>query len=220
MKKHLFIAALLASAVAVSATQASVALPVTDPLARATSETANKTEAETETTSELATTDKVDVAAKRQALEQKMVERKAAIAEKLSGQRQEKCKKREVTINTVLDHRAAAAQRYFDNFSAIQEKLVTFVAEKQLDVHNANALLLVMNDSANDAQAAIQAIESTDFTCEAASAAAPGALVKDQIATAKQALKDYRTAIKDYVVAVKSTVEQQSKTETVIEEAN
>lgn len=218
MKKHLFVATLFTVAVTFSATHTTQALPVVDTVAKTTNETVEKTTSAARAASDVAVTDKQDVQEKRQALEQKMAERKAAIAEKLSGQREEKCKQREATINSVLDNRVSAAERYFTKFQAIQKKLTTFATEKQLNIENAAALELVMNDSANTAQAALQAIQAIDFTCANASAAAPGALVKDQVVATKQALKDYRTAIKDYAAALKASVEQDKTTDTTTEE--
>lgn len=220
MKKHILVAALLASAVTVGATHATGAVSDVEALSKTDTATTQRTDSQNKEPTELAVINQEDVETKRQALEVKMAERKAAIIEKLSGKRKEKCQAREATINTILDNRVSAAQRYFDKFAAIQEKLVTFTEEKKLNVQNQAALELVMNDSASAAQAAIQAISSSDFACESAAAAAPGALVKDQIGTAKEALKAYRTAIKDYAVAIKSSAEQAKTTDTVTEETN
>lgn len=147
---------------------------------------------------------KNELDAKRQALEQRLAERRAAVTEKLSGERAELCKRKEQTINQTLDNRVDAAQRHFDKLKDIHGKLAAFVTEKELSVNNANALELILGEKQADAQATIDAVKALDFECTIADAHAPGAIVIDQMTEAKQALKDYRTAIKDYAVAIRS----------------
>lgn len=156
------------------------------------------------TTEKLEAQRQQEVETRRQAIESRITEKRAAITQKLSGASKERCESRQATINQILDKRTAAAQRHFDRFKNIQDKLVAFVEAKELNVENAAALELIMNDSQTAAQAAITAVSAVDFVCKDADAASPGSIVMDEIVAAKTALKNYRTAIKDYSVAVRS----------------
>jgi len=145
--------------------------------------------------------------AKRDALQQKLAKKKAAIAEKLSGERAETCEKKQDKINRILDQRVDSAQKHLETFNAIRDKLAAFVVAKELNVENVSALEVIMNDKQTAAQAAVEAADQADFVCTDTDASAPGRIVKEQITTQKQALKEYRTAIKEYAVAVKSSAE-------------
>lgn len=218
MKKGIFVSLLLAAVTVVGTAQTSHALPLLDSftstLFSRIGETENQTQNETNQTDNAASEKQAELDAKRQEIEQKLAERRAAIAEKLSGKRAEQCEKKEATINRVLDDRVSAAQRHLDKFKVIQDKLVAFVADKQLDVQNASALEVIMNDKQQNAQAAIDTIATVDFSCANADATSPGAIVMDEVASVKQALKDYRTAIKDYAISVKNSVTPPSSDDT------
>ncbi len=149
---------------------------------------------------------------KRQEIENRVAEKRAAIAEKLSGERKLRCESREAGINQLLDNRTAAAQRHFDTFKSIQDRLTTFVANKNINVENAAALELIMNDAQTAAQAAITAVGGVDFVCKDADASSPGHIVMDEVVAAKEALKEYRQAIRDYAVAVRAAVTVETET--------
>lgn len=155
-----------------------------------------------------------EVRSKREEIQQKISEKRAAITDKLADKKLRSCEKRQATINRILDTRIGAAQKHFDRFQAIQNKLVDFVSKRQLQVNNAAALALIMNDKQAAAQAAIEAAAQTDFTCNQADANAPGKIVTDQVSAQKQALKEYRAAIKDYAAAVKLSVQATHESET------
>lgn len=218
MRKNIFVSLVLAATLAVGIAQTSQALETETILQSVVS----RVEGEVQSATDTATERRQEIETKRQEIEQKVAEKKAAIAEKLSGKRAERCAQRQDTINRVLDTRTSAAQQHFAKFKAIQDKLQAFVTDKDLNVENASALELIMNDKQANAQAAIDAVGATDFDCASADATAPGAIVMDQIAAAKQALKDYRAAIKDYAVAIRSAAisddsssnESESRTET------
>ncbi len=212
MKKSVFVSLLLAAAAVLSAAQTTQAIPLLDDLARST--TPQVEQIQGETTNRLAER-AAELEAKRLEIEQRLAQRRSQITQKLEGARAERCEEKEMTINRVLDTRVSAAQRHFDKFKAIQDKLATFVVDKQLNVENATALEVIMNDKQQSAQASIDAIETTDFDCGSADATAPGNIVMDQVALVKQSLKEYRTAIKDYAVAVKgaATAETDSTSE-------
>ena len=146
-----------------------------------------------------------DVFKKQAEIEQKIAEKQAAVLHKLEGNRAQKCQRHETRINEILTNRVDAAQRHFDTFKSIQTRLETFVANKHLDVVNANALKTIMDDRQASALAAIETTRAVHFSCADTDATAPGKIVMDQVAAEKQALKQYRTAIKDYAVAVKSS---------------
>jgi len=153
-----------------------------------------------------------EIQSKRQAMEDRFAEKRAAIATKLSGERKQRCESKEAKINQMLDKRTAAAQRHFDTFKSIQDRLTTFVADKNLDVENAAALELIMNDAQTAAQAAITAASSVEFACKDADASSPGHIIMDEIVTAKQALKEYRQAVRDYAIAVKAAATVETET--------
>lgn len=144
-----------------------------------------------------------DVEAQRKALEQRLSEKRAAIAEKLSGERAKRCLAKQNGINQALDARSSAAEKHLDRLEAAQEKLTAYVERRQLTVDNATALAVIMNDEKAAAQAAVSSLETVDFLCSEADAAAPGRILIEQISEAKQALRDYRSAIKDYAAAVR-----------------
>ena len=156
----------------------------------------------------------IELDAKRQAIEQRIADRRAAITEKLTGERADRCEKKEVAINQILDNRVITAEKYFDKLKSIHDKLDAFVTDKQLDVDNANALKLILDEKQDDAQATIEAAKALDFDCTIADAHAPGLIVVDEMTEAKQSLKDYRTALKDYAVAVRSAATNSSDTQT------
>lgn len=204
MRKQILVGLLLFGAVTVSATQLTHSLVGATDVVQAAEKPEREAQSHVLSSTDATTKARDEVAAKRKAIEDKIAGKRAAITEKLSGQRQEQCEKKETAINSLLDSRASAAQQHFDKFKAIQNKLTAFVTEKELNVENASALEVIMNDAAASAEAAVTAVSVIDFTCEDTSAIAPGGIVKEQVATAKQSLKDYRTAIKDYAVAVKA----------------
>lgn len=214
MKKGIFASLLLAAVAVVGTAQTSQALPLFDSFTGTLFSRIgdNQTDAQDRTSSpdDSVTEQNSELEAKRSEIERKLIERRAAIAKKLSGKRVALCEKKESTINRVLDDRVSDAERHFEKFKAIQDKLVTFVAEKQIDVQNANALLIIMNDRQQDAEAAIDAVANVDFDCSDADAEAPGAIVKDEVTALKQALKDYRTAIKNYAVGIKNSATTQT----------
>lgn len=199
MRKNIFVSLVLAATLTVGVAQTSQALQ-TETILQTVTSRVQGVETRVQTVEER----RQEIDAKRQEIERKVAEKKAAIAEKLSGQRAERCAQKQDTINRILDTRTSAAQRHFDKFKAIQDKLQAFVVDKELSVENASALELIMNDKQTEAQAAVDAAVATDFDCLNTDAAAPGRIVVEQIATVKQALKDYRTAIKDYAVAVRT----------------
>lgn len=164
------------------------------------------------TSEQLEAQKRTELESRQRAIEDRINEKRAAINEKLSGARQERCESKQATINQILDNRSAAAQRHFDRFKNIQDKLVAFVAAKNLNVENASALELIMNDKQTAAQAAVTAVAGVDFVCKDADASSPGSIVMDEIIAAKQALKDYRDAIKDYAVAVRAAADVETET--------
>lgn len=200
MRKNIFVSLVLAATLTAGLAQTSYALQTETILQSVVS----RVEGEVQSATDVVAERRQEIETKRQTIEQKVAEKKAAIAEKLSGQRAERCAQKQDAINRVLDTRTSAAQRHFDKFKAIQDKLQAFVTDKELNVENASAMELIMNDKQASAQAAIDAVNAANFDCASADAAAPGRIVMEQIATAKQALKDYRTAIKDYAVAVRT----------------
>jgi hypothetical protein len=199
MKKSLLLGATLAITAVISAPLMSAALLPNSATAEATAPQVKTAQITLEKTQE--------IQAKREALEQRLAEKRAAIGEKLSGERAETCEKKQDTINMILDQRVDSAQQHLDKLNAIYAKLAAFVTAKDLEVENASAFELIVNDKQTAAQAAVDAAKVTDFACTEADAAAPGKIVKDQMTAQKQALKDYRTAIKDYAVAIKSAAE-------------
>lgn len=203
MRKNIFVSLLLAATLTVGIAQTSQALE-TENIVQSAVSRVERTEGDVRGISDRAAEKRKEIEAKRLEIEQRIADRKAAIAEKLSGERAERCLERQDTINNILDNRTSAAQQHFDKFQAIQDKLVAFVADKELSVENANALEIIMDDKQTEAQAAIDAAGATNFDCMNTDANAPGKIVMEQVAAAKQALKGYRTAIKDYAVAVRT----------------
>lgn len=145
-----------------------------------------------------------EIEARRQAIKQRIIDRRAAITEKLSGARADQCEKQEADINRAIDDRANAAEKHLGKFKAIQDKLTAFVAEKGLVIENARAHELILPGQESKAQAVIAELKAFEFDCSLASATAPGAITTEQVSEVKQALKDYRTAIKDYALAIRN----------------
>lgn len=212
MKKHIMVGLLFCSAVTLSATQLTHALVGATDVAQAAEKTNDNASSHVLSSNDAVEKSRQELNDKRKTIQDKIASKKAAIGEKLSGQRQEQCEKKEAAINSILDTRATVAQQHFDKFKAIQDKLIAFVAEKSLTVENAKPLEIIMTDAAMEAEAAVSAVNGLDFVCEETAASAPGAIVMEEVATAKQALKDYRTAIKDYAVAVKDAVTSEPAT--------
>lgn len=214
MKRSL-LALLLATTFAITGSNSTYALHSTDSFAAR--------EQSVRPTEEVITDDKkLEIEARKQELEQKLAEKRASVSEKLLGVRAEKCEKQQVNINSMLDKRFETAQKHFNTFNAIQLRLEELVEDKEIEVSNHSALKLIMTNLGAKAQGSISMLKSTDFKCEDADATAPGAIVKDQVATAKQDLKNYRDAIKDYAQTIKSSVEsttEPSSDETTSEEA-
>lgn len=210
MKKTILVGLALTVAAVMGTSAQTQALHGTETPDHNATSTADDTRREEVRTTDIASREaerRLELDAKRQALEQKVAERRAAIAEKLSGARAESCEKKQTAINRILDNRTDAAQRHYDRFKSIQDRLVSFVDSKELNVENASALEVIMEDKQVAAQGAIDAVTAAEFTCKDADARSPGTIIIDQIAAAKQALKEYRTAIKDYAVAVKSAAQ-------------
>lgn len=204
MIKGLVVGLMLATATVLSTSQTSHALHVVDGVTKSILSRTQQAEEQVRSATDRRADKQAELDAKRQAIEQRLAERRAAVTEKLSGERVMRCEKKEVTINQILDNRVDAAQRHFDKLKAIHEKLAAFVIEKELSVDNANALELILSEKQGDAQATIDAVKALDFECAITDAHAPGSIVIDQMTETKQALKDYRTAIKDYAVAIRS----------------
>lgn len=157
---------------------------------------------------------KLELETRKQELEQKLADKRAAITDKLMGDRADKCEKKQVNINAMLDKRIETAQKHFDTFKSIQDKLNVLVDNNEITVENEVALQRVMNLLQGRAQGSIETLKKNDFKCNDADPVAPGAIVKDQIAIAKQDLKNYRDSIKDYAQAVKASIGTVSKSET------
>lgn len=204
MLKKLIAIVFICASVLVAATQGAQAAPAEK------SETRNNNPSVSEPVGQvLSSTRQEEAELKRQEIEAKVAEKKAAITDKLSEKDAEKCEQRESTINSVLDNRVLAAEKHLENFKAIEDKLRLFVTEKNLDLDNSGLYTSTLDTTAAEALGAINDIQ---FNCEEASAAAPGALVKERMSVAKQALKDYRTAIKDYAAAIKAAATKQTET--------
>ncbi len=224
MKRPL-LAILFAAAISVSGTSTTYAIhtstSITDVLNSTVSSVREQT---TRTTNDNSAEDKkVELETRKQELEQKLADKRAAISQKLMGARAEKCQAKQVNINSMLDKRAESAQKHFDKFKAIQDRLVTLVNEKELDVENHGGLENIMTRLQIEAQAKITSLSTNNFDCGEADATAPGSIVKDQVTQAKQALKNYRDAIKDYAVAIKASVnktaEAPAETQPTLQEA-
>lgn len=154
-----------------------------------------------------------EVETKRQEIEARIAERQNNVREKLSGRRATTCKEREARINQGLTKRVDAAQRHFDKFKSVQDKLLAYVADNQLTVRNGQALQIIMVESEIDARAAIEAARSSSFSCDATDARSPGKIVREQVAAQKEALKIYLASIKDYAAAVKAAVAERTEQE-------
>lgn len=216
MKKGMVLGlALIMGAIIVAPAPRAEALSLSDSLKEIKTTTQNAvqgTNTQSKTSAEKLEQQKQELETRRQAIEARIAEKRAAIKEKLSGPRQERCESKQVSINQILDTRADTAQRHFDRFKSIQDKLAAFVQEKGLDVENAAALELIMSDAQTAAQAAVTALAATDFNCKDTDSAAPGAIVMDEFLTAKHALISYRDSIKDYAVAVKTAASTVTET--------
>lgn len=156
---------------------------------------------------------RLELEARKLELEKKLAEKRAAITTKLMGERADRCEKKQGTINSILDKRVLAAQKHFDTFKNIQEKLSVVVDDNAIVVENEVALQRVMNLLQAKTEGSIEALEGADFDCANADASAPGAIVKDQISIVKQDLKDYRDSIKDYAQSIKASVEAASESQ-------
>lgn len=150
-----------------------------------------------------------EVEQKRLELQQKIEARRAAVSERLSGQRADDCEKREQGINEALSSRTAAAERYLEKFKTIHTRLSDFAQKHSLHVDNAEALLLIMEDKQHTAEGTIAAAKLSSFDCSVTSAATPGSIIRGLISEEKYALSEYRDAIKDYAAAVKTAATQQ-----------
>lgn len=194
---------MLASVAVLGVSHTSYALHTTDSLTQSLLGRAPQGEEQVQGVADRKAQRQAELDAKRQAIEQQIADRRAAVAEKLSGERAERCEKKEPTINQILDNRVTAAQRHFDKLKMINEKLAAFVTDKELRVHNEAAFELILTEKQGDAEAMIDTVKTLDFECTIADANAPGLIVKDQFSDVKQALQGYRTAIKDYALAVR-----------------
>lgn len=220
MIKGVVVGLILASATVLGTGQTSHALHSVDSLTQSLLARTQQAEERVQSAMDRKTQRQAELDAKRQAIEQQIAERRAAIAEKLTGERAERCEQKEVTINRILDTRGTAAQRHLDKLKSIHEKLAAFVTEKNLNVDNANALELILNEKQDDAQASVDTVKTLDFECATTDANAPGAIVKSQFTETKQTLKDYRTAIKDYALAVRGAATADTPTETETSESD
>ncbi len=220
MIKGLVVGVMLATVTVLGTSQTSYALHTVDGVTQSLLGRAQQAQEHVQSVVDRRAEKQADIDAKRQAIEQRLAERRAAVTEKLSGERVERCEKKEPMINQVLDTRVDAAQKHFDKLRAIHEKLDAFVTEKQLSVDNASALTLILSEKQDDAQAAIDAVKALDFECTIADAHAPGLIVIDQMTETKQALKDYRTVIKDYAVAIRSAAAEAANNETTETDTN
>lgn len=151
-----------------------------------------------------------EVQTKRQEIESRIAERQQNVREKLSGKRAATCKEREARINQSITKRIDAAERHFEKFKSVQDRLLAFVADNQISVQNEQALQIIMVESEIDARAAIDAARANTFNCEATDARAPGQIIREQVAAQKEALKTYLTSIKDYAAAAKTAAAQQN----------
>ncbi|MEO5499658.1 MAG: hypothetical protein ABIR46_04110 [Candidatus Saccharimonadales bacterium] len=208
------LAILLAVTIAIGGSNTTQALHDTTSLTNTLTSTISTVRDQTTRTTTDETTEqkRLELEARKQELEQKVTQKRAAISEKLMGARAERCMAKQDKINTMLDTRVTSAQKHFDTFKAIQDRLVLLVKENELDVENHGGLENLMDIFQTDAQASINNLGSTNFACEDADATAPGAIVKDQVSVAKKALKDYRDSIKNYAVAIKASIEQPKET--------
>lgn len=208
MRKSLFFGITLAAVAVVSTPLMSAALPDIGTTVEAVSGRVKDARTDLDMARRLEETQ-----ARREAIEQKIADKKAAIEQKLSGKRAEVCEKKQEAINRVLDTRVDAAQKHLDKLNAIRDKLAIFVTDKQLTVENTSALEVIMNDKQTAAQAAVDAAKSTDFDCTEADASAPGKIVTEQVTAQKEALKEYRDAIKEYALAVRTAATTETETE-------
>lgn len=219
MKKHLAAGLILAASIIIGASQPTYALL---DLARSDNQAPRETQSADDRVPEnsgdvLSATRNDDLEQRRLEIQQKIQAKRDAVTERLSGRRAEICEQKEQGINQAIAARNAAAQRYFDKFKAIQERLTNFAAEKKLEVKNASALELVMNGRQGEAAATIGAASVTTFDCAVTSASDPGHIIRELVKEEKTALLEYRDAVKDYAVAIKeaaTSVESSSTTET------
>lgn len=154
-----------------------------------------------------------DLDLKRLQIKQRLEQRKAAVGDKLTGQRAEACEAKEIRINQILKNRQEAAARHLETFRAIQTRLTDFVTAQNLTIESSGAYLNSLELAYDHAYVFIDETNKPDlFACENASESQPGVIVMGLMADTKQALKDYREAIRLYAEAVRTAAEQQTVT--------
>ena len=219
MKKHLAASLLLAASIIIGASQPSYALlDIARSDTRAPREAQSDNQAQPEREGDvLSATQTDELEQRRMEIQQKIQAKRDAVTERLSGRRAEICEQKEQGINQAIAARNASAQRYFDKFKAIQERLTSFASEKKLEIKNASALELIMNDKRDETAATISAANATTFDCAMTSASNPGHIIRELVQEEKNTLLEYRAAVKDYALAVKAaaqSIESSSTTET------
>jgi hypothetical protein len=192
----------VASVAVLSAPQSVLAIEGERPKTAETAETTETTE--TREHAEMSeTTHKRMVEEKRVAAEKRIATVKENVREKLTTNRLEVCEKRQAKINEITRHGAAQNTRQLAVFQKIEEKVMQFATAKNITGTGVDAALAAANEKEAAALAAIEASQSTTFTCATTDAANPGGAIQQAITTRHAALKEYRTAVKNLIATVK-----------------
>ncbi len=150
---------------------------------------------------------KEEVETKKAELKQRIEARKQERQIKLTDQRLETCKKREVAVNQVIAKRVAADRKNLTAFDTVRTNLEKFIERKQLDVTPQTELKNAMDTNREVAEESIDALRAQTFSCDVTDANNPGGVVKEVDSAARESLKAYRTSIRVYAQAVKKIAE-------------
>lgn len=128
--------------------------------------------------------------------------------------RQQACDAHKAELTTRQQNYAASGQKHLDVFNSIYAKVVAFQTKNQLSASNYDSLKATADAKQAAAQAAVTALGSQSITidCTSTDPAANVATLKTAVATARQALQDYRTAIKNVVVALQTAKDSTAST--------
>lgn len=154
--------------------------------------------------------------------EERVAEIKKKVAERKAEVNAEKCEAREARIQAKLPKLAKNATTLKTVIDRMYTRVQGFYAKGQLTVANYAELKTAVDTAKADAEEAIEAIDSFEFTfdCDTAGVGTQLDSYRTVVGEAKTALKEYRTKLVDLISAMKSAKASSNDSDDSTEDTN
>ncbi len=157
----------------------------------------------TDDTKESLTSLRDRVEARKTELEDKLKQKQEDRKEKLEGRRLAQCQNREDAINTLLDKSAAIGKARLAKIQGIEDGVKAFYEKQQLSSTEYDAVLQTVDEKEAAAVAALEVIESEDFSCDEVDGAKPSDTIHTAHEAKRTALKEYRESVQQLIKIVR-----------------